>query len=108
MGPRHDGEHVRLAFVGPGADGSDESRIYDQLSHAYRQFMPESDNVILLTTFWRDEGTEEDLTEALEEFWTNGKHPLSNIVVYLILLKNPSSFCGFCLSCITLSGRLLG
>jgi len=25
-----------------------------------------------------------------------------------ILLKNPSSFCGFCLSCITLSGRLLG
>jgi hypothetical protein len=82
IGPRHNGQHVRLDLVGPGTDGGDESRIRKQLGHAYDQFMPGFENVILVTAYWSDEGSVEDLKDTLEEFWTNGNHPLSNAVVY--------------------------
>jgi hypothetical protein len=82
IGPRHTGRHIRLLLVGPGVDGGDESQIRNQLTDAYHQFMPGFENIVLVATFWSDDGGVGDLKEALGEFWTDGNHPLSKAVVY--------------------------
>jgi hypothetical protein len=84
IGPRHSGQHAKVDPGLPAVDGSDAPTMGDQLAHAYRRFMPDCDNVILLTSFWRDQGAVDDLREALEDFWRDGDHPWSNAVVYFM------------------------
>lgn len=47
---------------------------------AYKQFMPDGLNVILVTSAWRDNASNEDLRESVDDFWSGGKHPCSNII----------------------------
>jgi hypothetical protein len=42
--------------------------------------MPNSVNVILVTSAWRDSGSIEDLKRSLDDFGADGKHSCSNIV----------------------------
>ena len=85
IGPRHNGERVTLSEDLPGTDGGYADAVHDQLSHAYRRFMPGFENAILVTDFWSDEASVDDVREALDDFWSNGNHPLSNIVVYFTM-----------------------
>lgn len=81
IGPCHNGQHVIFDPILPGAiDGGDDTRIYRQLSRAYKRFMPEAVNIILVTSAWGDSGSIEDLEEAVDDFWFGGKHCCSNII----------------------------
>jgi len=81
IGPCHNGHHVIFDPIFPGViDGGDDTRIYEQLSHAYKRFMPEAINIILVTSAWRDNSSIEDLRESVDDFWSGRKHPCSNII----------------------------
>lgn len=85
IGPCHNGHHVIFDPILPGAiDGGDDTRIYEQLSHAYKRFMPEAVNIILVTSAWRDSASIMDLLEARDDFWFDGKHSCSNVVGWFI------------------------
>lgn len=58
----------------------DCDRFSDKLSEAYKQFMPNAANFVLVTSAWRDIGSIEDLKRSLDVFWAFGKHSCSNIV----------------------------
>ncbi len=72
------GQPTSSAYSPKNVDDSD--RFSDKLSDAYKQFMPDAVNLILITSAWRDDESVEDLREALEKFWANSKHPFSNII----------------------------
>ena len=55
-------------------------RYSKKLKDAYEQFMPDSKNVILVTSAWRDSASIEELQESLEDFWFDGKNSCSNII----------------------------
>jgi hypothetical protein len=85
IGPRHNGQHVRLAEVLPAVDGGSDCAVRSQLGHAYRRFMPGFENVILVTDFWNDEGSIDDMRDAFDEFWAGRNHPLANAIVYFVM-----------------------
>ncbi len=59
----------------------DDSRRYSKkLKEAYKQFIPDGLNVILITAVWRDSASIDDLREAVEDFWSGGKHCCSDII----------------------------
>ncbi len=60
---------------------NDRKRLYDKLSQTYKQFMPESLNVILVTSRLVDafDDFEKSLLDSTG-FWSNEKHPDSNMV----------------------------
>jgi len=81
IGPCHNGQHVKFDPILLGAIcGGDDTRIYEQLSHAYKRFMPEAINIILVTSAWRDDASIEDLQEAVDDFWSDRKHSCSKII----------------------------
>jgi hypothetical protein len=81
IGPCHNGQHVKFDPILLGAIcGGDDTRIYEQLRHAYKRFMPEAVNIILVTSAWRDDASIEDLREAVDDFWYDGKHSFSKII----------------------------
>lgn len=55
-------------------------RFSNKLKEAYKHFMPDDLNVILATSAWRDDESIEDLREAVDDFWYDGKHSCSNII----------------------------
>jgi len=55
-------------------------RYSKKLKDAYEQFMPDSKNVILVTSAWRDSASIEELQESLEDFWFDGKNSCSSII----------------------------
>lgn len=69
-----------FASVYSAKSGDDSDRFSDKLSEAYKQFMPNAVNFILVTSAWRDIGSIEDLKRSLGDFWAIGKHSCSNIV----------------------------
>lgn len=82
IGPSHNGQRVRLFADLPAVDGGYDRAIQDQLCAAYQQFMPGFDNVIMVTDFWHDDGSIEDVRDALDEFWRNQVHPMSAFALY--------------------------
>jgi hypothetical protein len=68
------------AYVYSAKSGDDRYRFSDKISEAYKQFMPNAMNVILVTSAWRDSASIEDLQRALDDSWAVGKHSCSNIV----------------------------
>jgi len=66
----------------PVKDGADNSRYLRKLKSAYKQFMPNEINVILITSAWRDSSSIGFLKDDLDDFWSNGKHSDSSIVGY--------------------------
>lgn len=85
IGPRHNGEHVRFAEFLPATDGGYDDAVSRQFSHAYQRFMPGFENVILITDFWNDEASVDDVMATLDDFWGNGNHPLSSVVVHFLM-----------------------
>ena len=67
-----------------GNDGGDSGRYLEILRSAYKQFMPNEINVILITSAWRVRDSIDDLKDDLEDFWSNGKHSDSNIIVWFL------------------------
>ena len=65
-------------------DGGDDGRHLKKLKSAYKQFMPDGVNIILVTSAWREDSSIEDLQEDMEDFWSNGKHSDSNIIVWFL------------------------
>ena len=57
-------------------------RFSGRLKDAYGQFMPDGVNVILVTSAWRDSASIEDLQEAVNDFWSDGEHHCSDIIVW--------------------------
>ena len=65
-------------------DVDDSDRFSKKLKSAYKQFMPDGVNIILVTSAWRDSASIEDLREGVEDFWSNGKHSDSNIIGWFL------------------------
>lgn len=65
-------------------DGGDDGRYLKKLKIAYKQFMPDGVNVILVTSAWRESSSIEDLREDMKAFWSNGKHSDSNIIGWFL------------------------
>jgi len=60
---------------------NEEKRFYKKLSDAYKQFMPNAYNVILITSNWKEDILE--LEECLLDspgFWSEKRHPFSHAV----------------------------
>jgi hypothetical protein len=80
IGPPHRGRHVVFNTILPVIDGVYDKKIDYQLSHAYKRFMSEHTNIILVTSFWGDSASIEDLRDSVENFWLNKKNSCSNII----------------------------
>jgi hypothetical protein len=65
-------------------DGGNDGRYLSKLKSAYKQFMPDGVNIILVTSAWRDSGSIMDLNDDMEDFWSNGKHSDSKIIVWFL------------------------
>lgn len=65
-------------------DGADHDRYLKKLKRAYKQFMPDGVNIILVTSAWREDSSIEDLREDKEDYWSNGKHSDSNIIGWFL------------------------
>ncbi len=65
-------------------DGGEDSRYLKKLKRAYKQFMPDGVNIILVTSAWRDSASIGELREGVEDFWSNGKHSDSNIIGWFL------------------------
>ena len=65
-------------------DGGDDGRYLKKLKRAYKQFMPDGVNIILVTSAWRDDSSIDDLRDGVEDFWSNGKHSDSNIIGWFL------------------------
>ena len=73
-------QHGQSITVYSVKDGGCSDRFPKKLKNAYKQFMPDSVNVILVTSAWRDDASIGDLREGVEDFWSDGKHSCSNII----------------------------
>jgi hypothetical protein len=97
----HQRTHVQMIMTGSVKCVDDKARFYKKLSQAYKQFVPASLNIILVTSLWSDDI--EDLETALfgttfevlggippnlrvtesgrkpDGFWSAGKHPESYV-----------------------------
>ncbi|MBL7184922.1 MAG: hypothetical protein ISS70_01240 [Phycisphaerae bacterium] len=65
-------------------DGDCSDRFLKKLKSAYRQFMPDCVNVILVRSAWRDDDSIESLRESADDFWSDGGHPCSSIVGWFV------------------------
>lgn len=73
-------QHGQSITVYSGKDGGCSDRFLKKLKSAYKQFMPDGVNVILVTSAWRDYASIEDLREGSRDFWSDGKHSCSNVI----------------------------
>jgi len=73
-------EYGQSIDVYSAKDVDDSDRFSKKLGHAYKQFMPDGVNVILVTSAWRDGASIEDLKEGVNDFWSGGEHSCSNII----------------------------
>lgn len=80
LGECHKMKHDQSITIYSVKDGDCSDRFLKKLKNAYRQFMPDGVNVILVTSAWRDDDSIEDLRESVDDFWSDGKHPCSNII----------------------------
>jgi hypothetical protein len=89
--------HVLLVQTLSARFTDDESRLYDKLSDAYHQFMPEAINLIFVTSPWSSDI--EDFESALlgstyqkgrknDGFWSDNKHPDSYIAAWFNFENN--------------------
>jgi len=72
-------------------DGGDDGRYLRKLKSAYKQFMPDGVNIILITSAWRDSGSIMDLRDDLDDFWSIEENPDSNIIGYFTFEPNGKS-----------------
>lgn len=77
-------QHGQSMTVYSVKDGGDDGRYLKKLERAYEQFMPNSINIILVTSAWRDDSSIEDFQDDMEDFWSNGKHSDSNIIGWFL------------------------
>jgi len=74
-------ERVQLVVAMSVKHADDAKRLYKKLSDAYKQFMPDNTNIILVTGTWKENIVE--FEESLLEpngFWEDDKHSASEMV----------------------------
>lgn len=75
------GTETRLIICGDAKCDDFEQRSYKKLSSAYKQFMPEAKNIIMITNPWKEDLLEfKDALMGPNGFWKQNRHPMSNIV----------------------------
>lgn len=80
---KNNGENVSISEPVIMGHPNTQSRLYDKISDAYKQFMPNNLNVIFVTSFWSSDI--DDFKNALfsnNGFWTYGKHEDSNVAIW--------------------------